>query len=213
MTKTFFITGTDTDVGKTFVSVAMINEYNKQNLKTFGIKLIASGCHKNKEGVLVNDDALALQQVASIKRPYNIVNPFAFKQPIAPHLAGGPLHKDEVIIKLQSSLQAEADINIIEGAGGWSVPLNEESLISDVIVALKIPVILVVGMRLGCINHAILSANAIINSGAILKGWVANCIDPDMLALHENIETLKQWLPAPCLKQYSNHKVGALCDH
>ena len=200
MTEIFFITGTDTDVGKTFVSIDMINDYHKKNMKTFGIKLIASGCQKNSDGKLVNDDALALQKSASIKRPYEIVNPFAFEPPIAPHIAGDPLDKNKVKEKLMSSIQHDADINIIEGAGGWMVPLNDQDYISDVIVDLGIPVILVVGMKLGCINHAILSAQSIRASGASLLGWVANCIDPDMLALEENIETLRQRLWVPCLK-------------
>ena len=201
MTKSFFITGTDTEVGKTFVCVDLLKDYNKKKLTTFGIKLIASGCQRNEEGELVNDDALALQQAASIKRPYKLVNPFVFERPIAPHIAGGLLDKKDVKEKLLTSIQVDADINIIEGAGGWLVPLNNDNYISDVIVELNIPVILVVGMKLGCINHAMLSVQSILASGATLAGWIANCLDPNMIALDENIETLEQRIHAPCLKR------------
>lgn len=198
-----FITGTDTGVGKTHVAASLIQQYNNEGYQTFGIKPIASGCSLNAEGQLVNDDALILQKMASIKRPYNIVNPLAFKEPIAPHLAaniaGVQLSVSSVVEAISQSIQSDADVNIIEGVGGWSVPLNDYELVSEVVKALEIPTILVVGIKLGCLNHAILTAKSIEKMGVPFVGWIANCIDPETLVADELVETLKKWLPGPLL--------------
>ena len=198
-----FMTGTDTGVGKTTVSAALMRQLNNAGYKTFGIKPLASGGSLNSEGVLVNEDALCLQQSASIKREYSVVNPLIFEDYIAPHLAaknaGVRLTASSVMEALKQSIQAEADFNIIEGAGGWSVPLNDYELISDVITTLKIPTILVVGVKLGCLNHAILTQESIMQSQVPFLGWIGNRIEADTLAADENIETLKQWLKVPML--------------
>jgi len=198
-----FITGTDTDIGKTFVATRLIALFNEKGFATVGIKPIASGCERDNNSRLVNTDALALQKVASIKCAYDIVNPMAFEEPIAPHIAagnsGGALSKIMMMQKITDSIQLQADLTIIEGAGGWLVPLNDKESMADVVCALNIPVILVVGIKLGCLNHAILTSRSIIQSGVPFLGWIANCLDPKMLAMNENIETLKQWIAAPLL--------------
>ena len=201
--KSIFITGTDTGIGKTFISVLLMQLLNAHKFKTFGIKPIASGCTVDVNGNLVNDDALALQYAATITRDYSVVNPIALKEAIAPHIAARydkiALTAELVSTKLSHSIQAAADINIIEGVGGWLVPLNDKELLADVICALHIPVALVVGVKLGCLNHAILTAKMIKASQVPFIGWVANCIDPDMAAAQENIAALKRWIPSPYL--------------
>lgn len=203
MNNAIFITGTDTDVGKTFVTCLLLKRFNALGLKTFAVKPIASGCEKNSADELRNRDALYLKQHASIKKPYKVVNPIALEKPIAPHIAandlGVSLSKNFVCQVIKHSIQNDADINLIEGAGGWSVPLNNSELFSNVIIELKIPVILVVGIKLGCLNHSMLTTFNILSTGGLLIGWVANCIDPKTLSAEENIETLKNWISAPCL--------------
>jgi len=199
MTKRFFITGTDTEVGKTYVSCELLKHYNNKNLSTVALKPIASGCNDNMQ----NADALLLQENSSIKLSYDQVNPFAFKEPIAPHIAaqktGVELSSNNIIESIKPQLNTSSDVIIIEGAGGWDVPLNHQETYSSVVKALDLNVILVVGMKLGCINHAILSAKAILNDDVRLVGWIANCIDPEMSCLNENIDTLKAMLAVPCL--------------
>lgn len=201
--KAVFITGTDTGVGKTFVSCKLLEQWHHDGYQTFGIKPIASGCELNSEGRLVNEDALQLQQSASIKRPYEVVNPIALPEPIAPHLAARKndieLNSEIVCETIRSAIQADADINLIEGAGGWTIPLSAQDTYADVVVELGLPVILVVGIRLGCINHALLTVKDLARRNVPLLGWVANRIDPEMLVAEENIETLKHWIAAPCL--------------
>ncbi|MBX9586147.1 MAG: dethiobiotin synthase [Gammaproteobacteria bacterium] len=198
-----FITGTDTNVGKTFCTVALLHQLNMKGYKTFGLKPVASGCFLNEEGQLVNEDALAIQKAASIKRGYQIINPISFQEPIAPHIAakkvGGYLSSRLIIDVITRSIQQEADINIIEGVGGWSVPINDNELMSDVVIKLNFPIILVVGIRLGCVNHAILTAQKIMQNKVTFLGWIANCIDNSMLELDENIQSIAEWIPAPCL--------------
>lgn len=167
------------------------------------MKPVASGCVE-QQTQLRSEDALALQQASSIQLPYQLINPFAFKPPISPHLAARMVNCHltvaEVSARSQSALQYPADICIIEGVGGWDAPLNDTETMADYVVANQLDVILVVGMRLGCLNHAILTYRAIQQCGANLVGWIANCIDPNMLYREENIATLKHWLPVPCLE-------------
>jgi dethiobiotin synthetase len=131
------------------------------------------------------------------------VNPIAFEKPIAPHIAANAVNieltKKIICQAILRSVQNDADMNLIEGAGGFTVPLNNRELFSDVVIELKIPIILIVGIKLGCLNHAILTYHTILSKGATLLGWVANCLDPDALCIHENIESLKNWIDAPCL--------------
>lgn len=203
MRKSIFIAGTDTDVGKTYISCLILQALNNCGLQTFAIKPIASGCALNKDGQWLNKDALALQQQATLEASYLEVNPIAFAKPIAPHIAAQEnqykLTKLKVAQVMNQEKNTAADIVLIEGAGGWFLPLNAEEKLSDVIIECRIPVVLVVGMRLGCLNHALLTAYAMQAQGANYIGWVANCIDPEMLHLQDNIDSLKQMLPMPCL--------------
>lgn len=198
----FFITGTDTGVGKTYISTLLLRHFNAKGFSTFGIKLIASGCRR-VNCKLYNDDALALQRSASVKMPYDYVNPIALEPPIAPHIASQminrTLSRHELSEKINHLFKISADVFIVEGVGGWFVPLNEKELIADWVKLIKIPVILVVGIKLGCLNHAILTVKAMMQEKVSLVGWVANCLDPQILARNENIQTLKEWIDAPCL--------------
>ncbi len=197
-----FIAGTDTDIGKTYISVGLLKAFNDQGLATIGIKPVASGCEYNN-GKLYNADAILLQEVSSIQLPYEIINPITFEPAIAPHIAADyaeyQLNVDDIITKTNTALTCDADVHILEGIGGWLVPLNNQETMADFVVAMNLPVILVVGMRLGCLNHAILTYNAIQQNKVNLLGWIANCLDPEMSALAENIVTLREWFDVPCL--------------
>lgn len=202
MGEKLFITGTDTNVGKTYISLGLIKKLNLLGYKTIGLKPISSGCQKIND-TLYNDDALLLQKAASVKIPYGCVNPFAFELPIAPQFSAQhdkvKLNTKKIIKALHKSLILPADFHIIEGVGGWNVPLNDKALMSDIVSTLGLPVILVVAIKLGCLNHSILTANAIKQSGAKLLGWIANCTDPHMLNIEDNIQSIQHWLDAPCL--------------
>jgi len=198
----FFVVGTDTEVGKTYVSTMLLKMFNSMGLKTLGLKPVASASQKINGG-LYNEDAFILQQASSLKCDYDLINPFAFEPPIAPHIAAdfeqAPLSKKQIIAKIQDAFSLPADVFIVEGVGGWSVPLNNQELMSDVVKALNIPIILVVGVKLGCLNHALLTVEAIRNANIPVAGWIANCIDPDALVIEENIQTLKRMIDYPCL--------------
>lgn len=201
--KSFFITGTDTGVGKTVVTCALLRAFAAAGKSTLGLKPVASGCAATHDG-LRNDDALALMAAATVKLPYAQVNPLAFAAPLAPHLAADREGKRIRVAQLAGLVrgaltQARADVTLVEGAGGWRVPLNDAETLADFARELQLPVILVVGLRLGCINHALLTAEAILRDGVPLAGWVANCIDPQMEAREENIQALRTRLPAPLL--------------
>ena len=202
MSQAYFIAGTDTDVGKTTIAAGLLHAAMQSGLSTLAAKPVASGCMVTPRG-LRNSDALALIDESSVKLPYEAVNPFAFEPAIAPHVAA---HEAGVVLSvpvlrdaMQQVLAQHADFTLIEGAGGWRVPLSEHANLSDLAIALKLPVILVVGVRLGCINHALLSAEAIKRDGLQLAGWVANIVDPRTSRLEENLSSLAERLPAPCL--------------
>lgn len=199
--KTFFITGTDTDVGKTLVASGLLAAAQRQGMSTAGLKPVAAGCEQTESG-LRNADALLLQSVTNIPLVYEQINPVALVSAIAPHIAAQQekrnLSADRLAGFCRSSMN-QAQLTLIEGAGGWRVPLNARETMADLVRLLQVPVVLVVGMRLGCINHALLSVEAIRSDGLMLAGWVANCVDADMPVLAENIETLMQRIPAPCL--------------
>jgi dethiobiotin synthetase len=197
----FFVTGTDTDVGKTHVACRLLQAAQQRGLRTLGLKPLAAGA-ENTGGRLHNDDAVLLQQTASVKLPYASINPFCFELAAAPHLAaqqsGVTLTAKTVAHKIRNILdEAAFDYAIIEGAGGWRVPLNDTETLADVVKLLQMPVILVVGMKLGCINHALLTAEAIRADGLELHGWIANDLGEPMPLLAENIATLERLLPAP----------------
>lgn len=202
MTAAYFIAGTDTDVGKTTVAAGLLHAAQLAGLSTLGAKPVASGCEVTTKG-LRNSDALALMAQSTVKLPYERINPFAFEPAIAPHLAareaGVDLTVQGLLGPMRAVLAQQADFTLIEGAGGWRVPLSHHANLSDLAMALKLPVILVVGVRLGCINHALLSAEAIARDGLQLAGWVANIVDSRTSRLEENLASLAERLPAPCL--------------
>ena len=202
MTVGYFIAGTDTDVGKTTIAAGLLHAAQASGMSTLGAKPVASGCAVTPKG-LRNADALALMAESSIKLKYEQVNPFAFEPAIAPHIAAREaevsLSVAALLEPMREILAQNADFTIVEGAGGWRVPLSGHASLSDLAIALKLPVILVVGVRLGCISHALLSAEAIARDGLQLAGWVANEIEPTTSRLEDNLATLSEWLPAPCL--------------
>lgn len=197
----WFVTGTDTGVGKTLVASALVRRLREHGLRAAGMKPVASGCELTPVG-LRNEDALALQAEASRAWPYELVNPCAYAPAIAPHLAaaqaGRPIDFD-AIERACVAICSDSDAIVVEGAGGWRVPLVAHATIADLAGRLGLPVILVVGLRLGCLNHAFLSAEAIERSGLRLAAWVGSAIDPAFGCADENLATLREWLPAPCL--------------
>lgn len=204
MSAAFFVTGTDTDVGKTTIASGLLRAARLAGLSTAAVKPVASGCEAGADG-LRNSDALALLAECSLPLSYAEVNPFAFAPAIAPHLAareaGVELKVEALAAAVQAVLVQRADFTLVEGAGGWRVPLGEQATLADLPVALDLPVILVVGVRLGCINHALLTAEAIARDGLRLAGWVANVLDPQTSRLDDNLRTLTERLAAPCLGQ------------
>ena len=202
MSPAYFITGTDTDVGKTTVAAGLLQAARAAGLSTAAGKPVASGCEVTPEG-LRNADALALMAQCTLALSYEEVNPVAFEPAIAPHIAareaGVALTVQALLTPMQRILRQRADFTLIEGAGGWRVPLSGQDSLSDVAQGMDLPVILVVGVRLGCISHALLTAEAIAQDGLQLAGWVANIIDPKTSRLEENLATLAERLPAPCL--------------
>lgn len=196
---TLVVTGTDTGVGKTVVASSLLHLGRASGWRTAGYKPVASGCERTSESWL-NDDALALQAAASERLPYARVNPYAFGPAIAPHLAAeaaGQTVRLSVLNEGHAYLAARADLVIVEGAGGWLVPLNPDITFGGWIAQQGWPVLLVVGMRLGCINHALLSAESI-SRRCRLVGWVANGLAEEMPAYEETFAALKTRLPAPC---------------
>ncbi|MHB1515327.1 MAG: dethiobiotin synthase [Acidiferrobacteraceae bacterium] len=197
----FFITGTDTDVGKTLVTGALLHAYAQQGKKVVGMKPVAAGCER-KSGSLRCDDVVQLQANSNVAAPLNLVNPYSFAPPIAPHIAavrsGAEIDLDHIISCFQA-LCAMADVVLVEGAGGLMVPLNARQDIADLAVMLDLPVILVVGMRLGCINHTLLTVQAIRQKNLQMAAWVANQIDPDMQSFDENLQALETRLNVPLL--------------
>lgn len=198
--KAFFIAGTDTNVGKTLVAAGLLVAAKNHGLTTAALKPVAAGCEKTEAG-LRNEDALLLQSVITTPLVYEQINPVALQAAIAPHIAAQQekrvLSADRLAGFCRGSLN-QADITLVEGAGGWRVPLNPQETMADLAKVLNLPVILVVGMRLGCISHALLTIEAIRNDGLPLAGWVANCVDADMPVLQENIQSLAARIPAPC---------------
>ena len=197
-----FITGTDTDVGKTVVACGFLAAANQQGLRTAAIKPVAAGCEVTKQG-MTNTDALQLQAAASHKLPYQQINPIALEPAIAPHIAaaeaGVRLSASRLVGYCRGVSLMPVDMVVIEGAGGWRVPINSRETLADVARELNCAVVVVVGMRLGCLNHALLTMEAIRRDGLQIAGWVANILDPEMPRLQENIDTLMQCINEPCL--------------
>jgi len=200
-TRGVFITGTDTEVGKTLVASAMVRSLAQDGNRIAVMKPIAAGAEPTDAG-LRNTDAIELMAAANAPAPYDTVNPYCLKMPASPHIAAA---KEGISIKLAPIVQAfgqltrASDLVIVEGAGGWLAPINEAETMADVAVALDLPVVLVVGLRLGCLNHALLTAQAIEARGLTLAGWIANHVQPRFEHAAENIATLETRLVAPLL--------------
>lgn len=201
MSKKIFITGTDTNVGKTFISTVLLQGFSSFGLKTLGLKPVASG-HK-EHTIPYNEDALSLQQASSVKLAYENINPFCFKEAIAPHIAAkkSATALDLKILnkKIHQGLTTPSDICIIEGAGGWHLPLNEKETMADFVSHHRFNTILIVSIQLGCINHAILTQHAMLSTNIPIIGWIANCKTPFIDHGEEQIQALKQWLSIPYL--------------
>jgi dethiobiotin synthetase len=198
MARGLFVTGTDTGVGKTRVAVALIHTLCAQGLRVAAMKPVAAGSVAGE----LNEDVVALMQATNVEADVRDVNPYAFEQPIAPHLAAhlaGVRIELSVIVEAYSRLAAVADVVVVEGAGGWRVPLNEREDMADLAQALGLPIVLVVGLRLGCLNHALLTAESIVHRHLPWAGWVGNSIDPAMAHRAPNLAALRDRLPAPCL--------------
>lgn len=206
MAQSYFVMGTDTNVGKTYVARALITHFATAGFSVVGMKPVASGCELASQGgwqgELVNDDVTTLSKASNISASLDLINPYRFSPAIAPHIAAEQSSVDidlAVITKSYHALRAIADVVIVEGAGGFFVPINTQQTLADLAVILNIPLVLVVGMRLGCINHALLTVAAIKSHGLTLAGWVANQIDPEMENFAENVASLQQRIAAPCL--------------
>ena len=196
-----FITGTDTGVGKTLVACALLHAFAALGKRVIGMKPVAAGAQLNN-GVWINDDVAQLIAASNVSAPRDAVNPYCFEPPIAPHIAAeiqNKIIKNNILCESYRRLSALADIVIVEGAGGFCVPFNDQESSADLARELALPVVLVVGMRLGCLNHALLTAEAITARGLRLAGWVANEIDPTMSHQQGNIDALRSRLSAPLL--------------
>ena len=194
----YFVTGTDTGVGKTLVSCALLRAFAAQGKQAAGFKPVAAGCDEDGR----NEDALALRTASTMQLTYGQVNPYCFGPAIAPHLAarfsGVRIEMSRILASFRE-LAGQADEVVVEGVGGFLVPLNEKQDSADLAQELALPVILVVGMRLGCLNHAVLTQRAVAACGLQCAGWVANVVDENMPALQENIDTLSKRIDAPLL--------------
>ncbi len=199
MSKAWFVTGTDTGVGKTAISCALLAAAAKAGMRTAAVKPVAAGCDDNGH----NEDALQLLDCMTEPLDYAQVNPVALDEPIAPHIAaqrqGKRLQASRLAGICRGVMMGGADFVLIEGAGGWRVPINPRETLADLAIQLQVGVILVVGMRLGCINHALLTAEAIRRDGLVLAGWVANQPGETMICHKENLDSLQRLIPAPLL--------------
>lgn len=195
-----YVTGTDTGIGKTMASTALLHALRRQGHTAVGMKPVASGCEHTPQGWR-NEDALALQAASAPQPDYATLNPYALPAPLAPELAAADVGVSlslEPIAQAFAQLRAQAEVVVVEGVGGWAAPLSADLDQADLVRALKLPVVLVVGIRLGCINHARLTAAAIAADGLDCIGWIANEVDPQMERIEENIGMLRQRLAMPC---------------
>lgn len=206
MKRGLFVTGTDTGVGKTHIACALLHAYAARGLKVVGMKPVAAGAAQIN-GVWANDDVEALLAASNVDAPRDAINPYCLEPAIAPHIAAMESKKSieiNYVTHCYQALTARADVVVVEGAGGFLVPLNESETFADLALALRLPVVLVVGMRLGCLNHALLTAEAIRARGLRLAGWVANHVDPAMPRADENVATLQARLAAPMLARIAH---------
>ncbi|MDP2239030.1 MAG: dethiobiotin synthase [Burkholderiales bacterium] len=194
-----FVTGTDTAVGKTLMTCALLHAYAARGLHVVGMKPVAAGAQWHADG-LRNDDVEQILEAGNVAAPRELVNPYCFEPAIAPHIAARIAGTEIDLLHLErayAALGAMADMVVVEGAGGFCVPLNAREDTADLAQRLRLPVLLVVGMRLGCLNHALLTAQAIHARGLKLAGWVANHIDPQMMQAEDNVAALSERLGAP----------------
>jgi dethiobiotin synthetase len=199
-TRGIYVTGTDTGIGKTLASCALLHALRAEGRSAVGMKPVASGCER-VDGAWRNDDALALQRASQPRPDYADINPYALPQPLAPELAArdaGIVVQARPLLAAYARLAAQAEVVVVEGVGGWAAPLAADLMQADLARALRLPVLLVVGLRLGCLNHAILSARAIAADGLALAGWIASDIDPGMARADDNMALLAARLPSPC---------------
>ncbi|QSX35494.1 dethiobiotin synthase [Shewanella avicenniae] len=199
----FFVTGTDTDSGKTAITAALLHKARTSyGMRTLGLKPVASGCDQTEDG-LRNSDALLLKSESSLQLDYQAINPFSFEPAIAPHIAAADLGVDispeTIVASLDFTQFSMANFCLMEGAGGWRLPLGDNRFLSEVATALAVPVIIVVNMRLGALNHALLTRDAIIADGLEVAGWVANNVEQPMQRYQENLSSLKEMMQAPLL--------------
>lgn len=195
-----YVTGTDTGIGKTFSSCALLHALRGRGLRAAGMKPVASGCQRI-DGAWRNEDALALQAAGESGIDYADINPFALEHPLAPELAARDAGTEVAlppILAARARLASRVDALVVEGVGGWAAPLSATLMQADLVRALQLPVVLVVGLRLGCINHALLSARAIAADGLVLAGWIGSHVDPAMERVEDNIAMLRERLPVPC---------------
>ncbi|MGL5632161.1 MAG: dethiobiotin synthase [Azovibrio sp.] len=196
--RAWFVAGTDTEVGKTFSTCALLHKGQQQGLRVAGLKPVAAGTNALGH----NEDVEAIRLANSVTLPESILNPYLFSDPIAPHIAaqkeGVEIHFPPILASVEQAM-SQVDMLLVEGVGGFRVPLGKDGDSADLAQALGLPIILIVGMRLGCINHALLTVEAIAQRQILLAGWIANCITPGMNSFHENIETLSQLITAPLL--------------
>lgn len=197
ITKNFFVTGTDTGIGKTYATCNLLLNLQSQGKSAIGIKPLLTG---NQE---LYTDTLALMQHNSMPLPQEIITPFSYREPTSPHIAAKLEGKSPTVTEIMQACQPAfnlpVDVVLVEGVGGWQVPLNNQESLADLAVAFGFPVILVVGIRLGCINHALLTAAAIAATGLQLVGWIANQIDPEFSFIPDYLATIKSRIPAPLL--------------
>lgn len=195
-----YVTGTDTGIGKTVASCALLQALRSHGLRVAGMKPVASGCRRIGNQWR-NDDALALQAASDPQPRYDDVNPYALPDAVAPELAAqrvGIGIDIDLLLAAHARLAERADALVVEGVGGWMAPLSGRLMQADVVRLLRLPVVLVVGLRLGCINHALLTARAVAADGAHLAGWIASTVDPDMDGLEDNVAMLRARMPASC---------------
>ena len=197
-----FVTGTDTGVGKTLASCGLLHALARHHARVVGMKAVAAGAEPDGQGGWVNEDTVALRAASTLAVPAALDNPVLLPDPMSPHIAARRAGVEVTlapILDAYRQLAAQADAVVVEGAGGWRVPLSETLCIADLAVALQLPVVLVVGLRLGCLNHALLTVEAVRARGLTLAGWVANRIDPAMACADENLDFLRRHIPAPLL--------------
>lgn len=204
----YFVTGTDTGVGKTVVACALLKAYAARGLRAVGMKPVAAGAEAAAAG-LKHEDVERLMAAASVAAARELVNPYCFAPPIAPHIAAREAGVTIDPVRIEGCLRALAalaDIVIVEGVGGFRVPLGPATDTAQLAARLALPVVLVVGMRLGCLNHALLTADAIAARGLRLAGWIANHIDPRMAAADANVRALETLIAAPLLARIAFRK-------